>query len=112
MSHYSEMASKHSKTQIPPPKPPRIPANRKLTKELVAEKMAYMARAGMAITAKSLFDALGRRGSYSTLTKWRKEIEAENPDQYRNRELVRALELIRRCDRSHLSALEQALARR
>jgi transposase len=112
MPHYSEMASKHSKTQILTPKPPRIPANRKLTKELVADKMAELSHLGLGITAKSLYDALGRKGSYATLTKWRREIETEDPGRYRNRELASSLKFIEGCDRTHLPAIEEALSRR
>lgn len=90
------------------------PANRQLTKEGVAAAMRSLRSAGAVITTKALLAACGGKGSFSTLLRLRKEVEAEHPDMAQNLGVSRAeaLAFIEACDRSHLPALEEALKKR
>jgi hypothetical protein len=85
-----------------------------LTKERVRKAMLELRAAGEVITSKSILQAAGGRGSFSTLLKWRKEIEAEEPDLCGENGLSRdqVVRFIGSCDRAVLPALEKALHKR
>lgn len=88
--------------------------NRKLTKEMVAQGMIRLAALGRRITTKALFAEVGGHGSFSTLLKLRKQVEAENPALIENLGVSRheVVEFIERCARKDLPAIEKALAER
>ena len=106
------MKKKTSKSNVVTPRKP--PANRKITKEGVATAMALLQRQGSPITTATLFEALGKKGSYSTLIRLRKEIEAESPALVQDRgvSLANAIKFIDGCDYSIVPALEAAVIKR
>lgn len=95
-------------------RPRTPPINRKLTKERVAAAIISLRNAGAAITAKALRTAAGGKGSFSTLTRLRREIESESPELIQTLGVSRmeAVAFIEGCDRSDLPALEEAMMRR
>ncbi len=76
--------------------------------------MTALRQEGLPVTTKSLFTTLGRRGSFSTLTRLRKEVEAERPDLVQPNGLSRSavVAFIEGCERCDLPALEEAMKKR